>query len=365
MESNKFSFEEFQKIDWNATLPDNFLELIEKDKKNTEINDDSKKSKQVSQIKAEKEKIEQEDEEIRIQIASEVKRILKEKNGVRREDIDKKQQSKKKKVKKKINKPQKDDEYFKLRYTAPKERGIVARIINRMKYENDWYEDVEDYLYDNYDYAAAEIEQSRMAEKRREQRLYKRVQAYEDARDDITMKKAFIGMKVTAIATLLAASGFAANLLINQINDIVNSGYISQEQEKPKLANASEGQIQYAENVLSRIEYDFEHLSHTELLDTVIRTGSKVNDINENRARSAAKDFLNFSDQKLLESILQEVYEDEYDNFSDEKKLELNQLLYEMLDEDAKFWIRSPEKVAEIKSRNETKNTETTEMEFE
>lgn len=365
MESNKFSFEEFQKIDWNATLPDNFLELIEKDKKSTETNDDFKRTKQPSPIKAEKEKIEQEDEEIRLQIASEVKRILKEKNGARSEDINKKQQSKKKKVKKKINKPQKDEEYFKLRYTAPKERGIVARIINRMKYENGWYEDIEDYLDDENNFVWDDMEWSKNAEKRRDRRLYKRVQAYEDAEDDIAMKKAFLTAKVTAAAALLATLGLSVNFLYNEVNDLINnSSYVAQAQEKSTLANANSGQIEYAERLLAKLDYNFEYLSHQELLDTIIRVGSKPSKITESRAMATIKNATEYADQKLLEEIIKEAYE-EYDSFEEEKKQEFNQVVYEMLNDDVKIWIRSPQKVAELKQKDTLDTLETEDMESE
>ena len=49
--------------------------------------------------------------------------------------------------------------------------------------------------------------------------------------------------------------------------------------------------------------------------------------------------------------------------FDDNKKQELNQLVYEMLDEKAKIWIRSPEKVAQIASRNTVDSMETEDME--
>lgn len=311
-----------------------------------------------------------EDDEIKEEIAQEVKKILKQKSKKSKvvdEESETPKKSKdnnsRKKSKKNIKKPKNNKKTKNYRYTVPKERGIFSRIINRMMYESDDYNDIEDYLYDNYEYVYEDLEQSKKSKTRRGQRLYKRVQAYEDARDDITMKKAFIGMKTTAVAVLLAGAGLSVNLLAKQFDEILNSGYVAQESEKPKLSNANEGQIQYAENVLSKIDYEFEHLSHTEQLDTVIRSGSKVNDINENRARSAAKDFLNFSDQKLLEAILEDAYEGEYNSFSEEKKLELKQLLYEMLDEKAKFWIRSPERVAEIQAKNENKETAGMEIE--
>lgn len=366
MESNKFSFEEFQNIDWNATLPDNFLELIEKDKKNTETNGDLKKTKQPEQIKVEKEKLDQEEEAIRLQIASEVKRILNQKNAPQNESVNKNTQPKKKKIKKKISKPKKGDEYFKLRYTAPKERGIIARIINRMKYENGWYDDIEDYLNDEDNFVWDDIEWSKNSEKRREQRLYKRVQAYEDAEDDIAMKKAFITVKVTNVAALIAALGLSINFLYNEVYDLINnSSYVAQATEKSTLANANEGQIEYAERMIAKIDYDFKYLSHSELLDTIIRVGSKPSKITENRAMATIKNAGEYADQKLLEEIIKESYEEEYDGFGEEKKQELNQVVYEMLNDDVKIWIRSPQKVAELKQKDTLDALETEDLEDE
>ena len=307
--------------------------------------------------------LEQEEEEIRTQIASEVKRILKQKNASQNEEVNKKIQPKKKTVKKKISKPQKDDEYFKVRYTAPKERGIIARIINRMKYENGWYDDIEDYLNDEYNFVWDDMEWSKNAEKRRDRRLYKRVQAYEDAEDDVSMKRAFLTVKVTAAAALIATLGLSVNFLYNEVNDLINnSSYVAQAQEKSTLANANTGQIEYAERVLAQIDYNFEHLSHSELLDTIIRVGSKPSKITENRAMATMKNAADFADQKLLEEIIQEAYEGEYDGFETGKQQELNQVVYEMLEDEVKMWIRSPQKVAELKGKD-TLETEDVESE--
>ncbi len=297
-----------------------------------------------------------EEKEFKKQIANEVNRILNQKKKKTSTSTNSKKGDKKsiaEKNKKKISKPKKYNEYFKIRYTAPKERGIVARIINRMKYENGWYDDIEAYLDDENNFVYDDMEWSKNAEKRRDRRLYKRVQAYEDAEDDIAMKKAFITVKVTTAAALLATLGFSVNLLYNEVNDLINnSSYIVQAQEKPTLANANMGQIEHAERVISQIDYDFEHLSHSELLDTVIRVGSKPSKITENRAMATMKNAGDFADQKLLEEIIKEAYEDEYAGFGSEKKQELNQLIYEMLDDNVRMWIRSPENVAKLQEKD-------------
>lgn len=282
----------------------------------------------------------------------------------KKENASKKTQSKKKKVKKKISKPKKEPEYFELRYTAPKERSVVARIINRIKYESDWYEDIEKYLDDERNYVFDDMERSKNAEKRRDRRLYKRVQAYEDAEDDITMKKAFITVKVTAAIALLVTAGFAVNLLHNQISDLMNGSFYSAPAKvKSTLANANEGQIEHARRVLAKIDYNFEYLSNDELLDAIIRVGSEPSNVTENRAMATIKKSAEFADQKLLASIVEEAYEEKYLGFDDNKKQELNQLVYEMLDEKAKIWIRSPEKVAQIANRNSVDSMETEDME--
>lgn len=264
--------------------------------------------------------------------------------------------------KRNISKP-KTVEYVR-RYTAPKERGLVARLINRIKYEHNWYEDIEMYLDDNY-YAYNEIEESRVAVKKRDQRLYKRVQAYEDAENDITMKKTLLGLKVTAAAALLTTTIYAGNLLVDMVKDIVtDNNYVAAEQVKSTLANANSGEIAHAEKVLSKIDYEFEYLSRDELVDTIIRVGTKPSKITENKARGTLKNIGENSDQKLLEEIVLEAYEDEYEGFSDEKKQELNQVIYEMLDEDIKIWIRSPENVAKLKEKKDAESAELNEMEY-
>lgn len=335
------------------------------DKKNSKKDIKPKKeNRQPKKTTSKPKSLEQEDEEIRLQIAAGVERILKEKKSAQNKNVAKRPQSKKKKVKRKISKPKKETEYFELRYTAPKERSIVARIINRMKYESGWYEDIEKYLYDERNDVFDDIEWSKNAVKRRDRSLYKRVQEYEDAEDDISMKKAFITVKVTAAAALLVTAGFAVNLLCNQVNDLMNGSFYSAPAKvKSTLANANEGQIEYARRLLAKIDYNFEYLSNDELLDTIIRVGSEPSNVTENRAMATIKKSAEFADQKLLASIVEEAYEEEYLGFDDNKKQELNQLVYEMLDEKAKIWIRSPEKVAQIASRNPVDSMETEDME--
>ena len=300
---------------------------------------------------------------VNAQIASEVKKILAEKKKEEHKTVKTGKKASKQSQKKKISKPKIKPEYFELRYTMPKERGIIARIINRMKYENGWYDDIEDYLNDEYNFVWDDMEWSKNAEKRRDRRLYKRVQAYEDAEDDVSMKRAFLTVKVTAAAALIATLGLSVNFLYNEVNDLINnSSYVAQAQEKSTLANANTGQIEYAERVLAQIDYNFEHLSHSELLDTIIRVGSKPSKITENRAMATMKNAADFADQKLLEEIIQEAYEGEYDGFETGKQQELNQVVYEMLEDEVKMWIRSPQKVAELKGKD-TLETEDVESE--
>lgn len=331
-------------------------------KKNVDLKTQNAKLKKTD---TKKDDLVQEDEKVRQEIASEVSRILnsKKENETPAKTKEKKTSRPKKNIKRKISKPQKESEYFKVRYTMPKERGIFARIINQMKYENGWYDDIEAYLDDEYNFVWDDMEWSKNAEKRRDQRLYKRVQAYEDAEDDVTMKNAFLTAKVTAAVALLATLGFSVNLLYNEVHDLIhNNSYVAQAQEKSTLANANIGQIEHAERVLAQIDYNFEHLSHTELLDTVIRVGSKPSKITENRAMATMKNAGEFADQKLLEEIIQDAYEDEYDGFAVEKKQELNQLVYEMLDDNVKVWIRSPENVAKLKDREALESMGTEDM---
>ena len=261
------------------------------DKKNSKKDIKPKKeNRQPKKTTSKPKSLEQEDEEIRLQIAAGVERILKEKKSAQNKNVAKRPQSKKKKVKRKISKPKKETEYFELRYTAPKERSIVARIINRMKYESGWYEDIEKYLYDERNEVFDDIEWAKNAVKRRDRSLYKRVQAYEDAEDDISMKKAFITVKVTAAAALLVTAGFAVNLLCNQVNDLMNGSFYSAPAKvKSTLANANEGQIEYARRLLAKIDYNFEYLSNDELLDTIIRVGSEPSNVTENRAMATIK----------------------------------------------------------------------------
>lgn len=340
MEQSKFSLSDFRNVDWRKYIDE---------ETSTEVVEEIEQIKQAEQA-------EQEDPEL----SSIIKRTVAEIMDAKEDDIlgieeIPKEKPEEKNEKKKISKV-KEIEYCS-RYTEPKERGLLSRIINRYKYEHEWFNDVEfylDYNEDTYNDVYGELEEFKNSSDRRDRRFYKRVQAYEDAEDDITMKRAFITVRVTAAAMLLAASAFAVKTLVNEVKDFSNNfGYVTEAHEKSTINNANEGQILYAENRAAKIEYNFEHITYREILDTIIRTASDVSDITESRARGAIKNIVDNGDQKILEDVLRKAYE-EYDTFSRDKQYDLKQLIYEMLDEEVKVWIRSPEKL-KARENNESK----------
>lgn len=321
-----------------------------------------KKNKSAQKENSQKTKNESEspynDQEITQYIASEVQRIMKENERARNANGENKTKQKR------VSKPRPKSKKLKnTRYTVPKERAIVVRIINRLKYECGHYNRIEDdLLYKECTFR--DVEKSRISEKRKDKKLYKKVQAYEDARDDVVMKNAFFGIKITAAAALLVASIWVVD---NIEKDFKSDSAVTQSEDQTLTLNtAIDEQIQKAERTLSGIEYNFEYLTNDELVDGILRIQEQASKITENKARATISNIGLSSDQQLLKDILEEVYEEEnYNSFSDEEMQELMQLTYELLDENSKGWIRSPERVAEAIARQEnSQNNKNTEIEI-
>ena len=126
-----------------------------------------------------------------------------------------KKPSKKKKIAS-ISKQIKKNVAKQTRFTEPKKRNLLSRIILQEKIDRGSFEYVEDY-YDTF--LPSEIEDSKNAKKRSEKRLYKEVQAYEDARDDVTVRRGWRAFKIGLATALLAGSLALANHVGNEVKE--------------------------------------------------------------------------------------------------------------------------------------------------
>lgn len=214
------------------------------------------------------------------------------------------------------------------RFTEPKKRNILSRIILQQKLAKDYY----DYIEDDYEYITqGEVNESKNASKRRDRRFYKEVQQYEDAREDITVKKGWLAFKAGLAATVLAGTMFVGYQTYNEFKEftsnflppILTIENITSEQMPSMVENVEK----FKYKVAQRDGYEFENLTDEELMDGYLRMLSIEKKMYE------AEFGPNIKDQEKLDSIVKKAFDVEYETFSDEQKRDYKQLAFELLPE--------------------------------
>lgn len=193
-----------------------------------------------------------------------------------------------------------------------------------------------------------------MQKKRADRILYKEVQQYEDAVDDVTVRKGWLGFKIGLATIMLCTSISLYNHVIQDIHDLAPQQPVAitlQEATEEQISLAK-GEIQLAKD---NSEYDFNNLTESEQLDAVLRISFTEEQTNINRFKNS---IIKFEDQELLENIVQESFKDEYSSFSEAKKEDLLKLAYELLDEEKKDCIRDPELIKELAEKREAERIE-------
>ena len=239
------------------------------------------------------------------------------------------------------------------RFTEPKKRNLLGRIILQERLAKETFNYIED-EYENL--TQQEIDASKKATKRRDKRLYKEVQAYEDATDDITMRRGWLGFKIGLAAVLLAGTVVIASNTINDFKEQV----IPQEQAivmQDDYSTYKEDALQFIQNVSDEQGYGFVSLSNEELIEGYVRILQYEKNMYDNQFKNAL-----LHDQELLDRIVSRVYEKEYDSFSDEEKRDYRQLAYSMLDvakpnlfANDNIYIRNPIICDTVEARNSAK----------
>ena len=235
------------------------------------------------------------------------------------------------------------------RLTTPKKRGIIGRLINRKRYEsNSISVRALENAYLSGKISKEDVEQSKNGETWRDRELYRKVQNYEDAAEDIAIKRGWVSFKAGLLTVLLVASMNMAHRVEKEVQ-----AWREDSHRVVTIHNANEEERTSA---MTRIllleestEYEFEHLSNEELMDAALRIPVVERKIPEGYFRGAMN---SMKDQELLDEILEKTYGDELNNFTSEQKRDLKQLAYEFLNDDVKgYYVRDPMVVEEIAKR--------------
>ena len=280
----------------------------------------------------------------------------------RTENFQKSQIRDKKKKQKRIASISKQIEknlFHKTRYTEPKKRNLLTRIILQHALDKGLYEDIEE----DYDFISEkEIEMSKNAKKRSERRFYKEVQEYEDAKDDVKLRKGWKAFKIGLAASLLAGSlalaghigGEIKNTISNPTdNEVVTIETLDENDRAMYEANLEK----FLEKVKEKDGYVFANLDDTELLDGYLRILNEEKGMTFNEFKNSLN---GLKDQENLEKIVKDSFgEERYNSFSEEQKRDYRQLAYELLPlalpglwEEGYSYVRNPISTDVVEAKN-------------
>lgn len=248
------------------------------------------------------------------------------------------------------------------RYTEPKERNLLSRIILQNKLAKGHY----DYIEDNYNFfTEKELKESKEAKKRSDRALYKEVREYEDAKDDVTTRRGWKAFKIGLGAALLAGALALGNYLDKEVKETFNS---TSANKIVSIENIDEENRDYYEDIIERFSnqvkendgYEFDYLSEDELLDGYLRILNKESKMIENSFKGA---MYNLGDQILLDNIVSKAFgEEEYALFSEEQKRDYRQLAFELLPisqpeifGSSNLYIRNPIVCDELQAKKDAK----------
>lgn len=251
------------------------------------------------------------------------------------------------------------------RWTEPKKRNLLSRIILQSRLARGDY----DYVEDNYNFfTAQEIEESKNAKKRRDRILYKEVQQYEDADDDVTVRRGWTAFKIGLAAAMLAGSLALANYTVNEVKNTFNnisasnqivSVYDMSEEEKGPIYSKAYG---IKKQILENDGYHFDNLSEDEFADGYYRILNYEKKMYENIFKSASFRITENRDQTLLYEIVEKAFKEDYQNLTEEQKRDYKQLAFEILPyslpkifKDGNHYLRNPIVFDELKARDVAK----------
>ena len=280
----------------------------------------------------------------------------------RTENFQKSQIRDKKKKQKRIASISKQIEkklFHKTRYTEPKKRNLLTRIILQHALDKGLYEDIEE----DYDFISEkEIEMSKNAKKRSERRFYKEVQEYEDAKDDVKLRKGWKAFKIGLAASLLAGSlalaGHIGGEIKNTISNPANNEVVTIETLDENDRAMYEANLEkFLEKVKEKDGYVFANLDDTELLDGYLRILNEEKGMTFNEFKNSLN---GLKDQENLEKIVKDSFgEERYNSFSEEQKRDYRQLAYELLPlalpglwEEGYSYVRNPISTDVVEAKN-------------
>lgn len=211
-----------------------------------------------------------------------------------------------------------------IRYTNPKKRNIISKMLLQKKLKRGFYDDIE-FEYDRI--GQNKIDKAKNSNTKEGKRFYREVQEYEDAIQDVETRSGWRAFKIGLATLMLSASLIAVNKIPQNMEGIKNT--TQTEVNKNNNEKIDEEQIKYfKENVKNYDGYEFDFLTDNELFSTknkLAEIGNKLSKSTYEVVRTGN------GDQEFLDSLVQKAFGSEYESFSDEQKRDYRQLAYEVL----------------------------------
>lgn len=240
-----------------------------------------------------------------------------------------------------VSKTYDKDDYME-RFTEPKKRLFLTRLIHGRAYDKGWYDRLEEDINDGI-ITQETVNESKESGTFIGRHLYRKVQNYEDAAEDVTVEKQWLAFKIGLATVLLVGTMGLAHVAANEMQEWQEMR--AEANRIVTIDNARENERLQAQSIIMQIaeqtDYKFENLSSKQQLDAVLRIPAILNKYSEARFRSA---MIRLQDQELLEEIMKKTYGAEFSEFTPEQLMDLKQLTYELIDdENKKMYIRNPQ----------------------
>ncbi len=240
------------------------------------------------------------------------------------------------------------------RLTEPKKRGLLGRIILQIKYSSGSYEFIED-AYKKGIFTREGMAFYKDAEDEIDRENYKEVQEYEDAANDVSVRRGWTAFRLGLATTLLAG---AISFSKNVIQDVKNSAPVKSDKEIT-IESISEEQFEAIKKEIGEIKtssnYDFKNLTEEEQVLAAL----KIRVIEKGLpAKTFERELLRIRDQEFLNEILQKTFLEEYNEYSNEKIQDLKKLAFELLPDEKQKFVRDPQVLIELEQKPNAKSTE-------
>lgn len=326
-------------------------------------------AQQSSQPKSKVEGPKKQQEKASNSVKKDKKKLKIKKPEIKKNTAEKKEQKEEKKKQRRIAKISKQIEKnlaHQTRYTEPKKRNLLSRIILQTNLARGDY----DYIKDEYNtFSQREIDESKNAAKRSDRWLYKEVQAYEDAKEDVKVRKGWTAFKIGLATAMLAGSLALANHVGNEVKRTFEGSNSSHQivsiydvdGEQRDYINSKAYEVK--EQIIETDGYHFDNLSEDEFVDGYYRMLNYEKRMNKNIFESAGFKITENRDQTLLDEIVQKSFDEDYENLTEAQRRDYKQLAFELLPyalpkifENGNNYLRNPIVFDELTAKNTAKS---------